>query len=144
MKIDGACHCGYITYKAELDPKNAGICHCTDCQTMSGSAFRTIAFTREGSFELLSGELKIYVKHRRVEMSGPSRSAPNAERRSTRRPSMPDPRCAACAPEPSGSVANSPLNSRSGPGQSRIGFQGLPRFRSKRNNDPRKTSAARS
>ena len=62
MKIDGACHCGYITYKAELDPKNAGICHCTDCQTMSGSAFRTIAFTREGSFELLSGELKIYVK----------------------------------------------------------------------------------
>jgi hypothetical protein len=29
---------------------------------MTGSAFRTIAFTREGTFKLLSGELKIYVK----------------------------------------------------------------------------------
>ena len=40
MKIDGACHCGYITYVAEIDPDKAGICHCTDCQTLSGSAFR--------------------------------------------------------------------------------------------------------
>ncbi len=62
MKIEGACHCGYITYEAEIDPKNVGICHCTDCQTLSGSAFRTIAFTREGTFALLTGELKIYVK----------------------------------------------------------------------------------
>ena len=62
MKIDGACHCGYITYEAEIDPKKVGICHCTDCQTLSGSAFRTLAFTREGTFKLLTGELKIYVK----------------------------------------------------------------------------------
>ena len=32
MKIDGGCHCGYITYEAEADPANAMICHCTDCQ----------------------------------------------------------------------------------------------------------------
>jgi hypothetical protein len=62
VKIDGACHCGYITYEAEIDPTKVGICHCTDCQTLSGSAFRTFAPTREGTFELLSGELKIYVK----------------------------------------------------------------------------------
>ena len=62
MKIEGACHCGYITYEAEIDLKKVGICHCTDCQTLSGSAFRTLAFTREGTFELLTGELKIYVK----------------------------------------------------------------------------------
>ena len=47
MKIEGACHCGYITYKAEMDPKHAGICHCADCQMLSGSAFRTLAFYRE-------------------------------------------------------------------------------------------------
>ena len=35
MKIDGGCHCGYITYEAEADPANAMICHCTDCQTLS-------------------------------------------------------------------------------------------------------------
>ena len=62
MKIDGGCHCGYITYEAEADPANAMICHCTDCQTLSGSAFRTVIFTQEGSFKLRSGELKIYVK----------------------------------------------------------------------------------
>lgn len=62
MKIDGRCHCGFITYEAEIDPEKAMICHCTDCQTLSGSAFRTIVFTREDTFKLLSGELKIYIK----------------------------------------------------------------------------------
>ena len=40
MKIDGTCHCGNITYQAEIDPDQVYICHCTDCQTISGSAFR--------------------------------------------------------------------------------------------------------
>ena len=62
MKIDGRCHCGCITYEAEIDPAKVMICHCTDCQTLSGSAFRTVAFSREGTFKLLSGEIKIYVK----------------------------------------------------------------------------------
>jgi hypothetical protein len=62
MKIDGRCHCGYITYEAEIDPEKVGICHCTDCQTLSGSAFRIGAIARDGTFRLLSGEPKIYVK----------------------------------------------------------------------------------
>lgn len=62
MKIDGRCHCGNITYEAEIDPENVVICHCTDCQTLSGSAFRTVALSRKGTFALQSGELKIYVK----------------------------------------------------------------------------------
>jgi hypothetical protein len=62
MKIDGACHCGYITYEAEIDPERIVLCHCTDCQTLSGTAFRTVAPSKEGSFRLLSGQLKEYVK----------------------------------------------------------------------------------
>jgi len=62
MKIDGGCHCGYITYEAEADPANAMICHCTDCQTLSGSAFRSVLLTQQDSFKLRSGELQIYVK----------------------------------------------------------------------------------
>lgn len=62
MKIDGACHCGHITYEAEIDPEKIVICHCTDCQTLSGTAFRTVAHSREGSFKLLSGQLKEYIK----------------------------------------------------------------------------------
>ena len=62
MKIDGGCHCGYIAYEAEVDPAKVRICHCTDCQTLSGSAFRTVVFTNPGSFRLRSGKLTIYVK----------------------------------------------------------------------------------
>jgi hypothetical protein len=63
MKIDGACHCGRIRYEAEIDPSTVVICHCTDCQTLSGSAFRTVVATTLGSFRLVSGRPKRYVKH---------------------------------------------------------------------------------
>jgi hypothetical protein len=62
MKIDGGCHCGYITYEAEADPERASICHCTDCQHLTGTAFRTSVPAAEGSFLLLSGEPTIYLK----------------------------------------------------------------------------------
>ena len=62
MKVDGGCHCGHIRYEAEVDPDKVVICHCTDCQTLSGSAFRTVVPTNEGTFKLLSGEPKVYVK----------------------------------------------------------------------------------
>ena len=62
MKIDGACHCGAITYEAEIDPAGVRLCHCTDCQTLSGSAFRVTVSAADGSFVLLSGEPTIYIK----------------------------------------------------------------------------------
>jgi hypothetical protein len=62
MKVDGACHCGSIRYEAEVDPAKVVICHCTDCQTLSGSAFRTVVATRENTFRLLSGAPKAYIK----------------------------------------------------------------------------------
>lgn len=62
MKIDGACHCGFITFEAEADPEKTAICHCTDCQTLSGSAFRTAIPVPAATFRLLSGEPATYVK----------------------------------------------------------------------------------
>lgn len=62
MKIDGSCHCGYITYTAEIDPENVGICHCTDCQTLSGSPYRVSVQARKEAFKLVTGEPRIYVK----------------------------------------------------------------------------------
>ena len=62
MKIDGSCHCGRISFEAEIDPATVVICHCTDCQTLSGSAFRVVVPAKEGTFVLLSGEPKVYVK----------------------------------------------------------------------------------
>jgi hypothetical protein len=48
MKVDGRCHCGFITFAAEIEPEKMWLCHCTDCQTLSGSAFRAVVPTREG------------------------------------------------------------------------------------------------
>ena len=62
MKIDGGCHCGSIRYEAEVDPATVVVCHCTDCQTFSGSAFRTVVQTRPGTFALTAGTPKVYVK----------------------------------------------------------------------------------
>jgi len=62
MKIDGGCHCGYLKYEAEIDPERVGVCHCLDCKTFSGSGFRGFAPALEGTFKLLAGEPKRYVK----------------------------------------------------------------------------------
>lgn len=62
MKIDGACHCQQVSYQAEVDPERVLICHCSDCQTLSGSAYRTVVPAQTGTFKLLSGTLKTYVK----------------------------------------------------------------------------------
>jgi hypothetical protein len=62
MKIDGRCHCGFITYQAEVDPDQVYVCHCTDCQAISGTAFRWAVAVPEADFELLSGEPKAYAK----------------------------------------------------------------------------------
>jgi len=62
MKIDGGCHCGFIKYEAEADPAGVGVCHCTDCQIFSGSAFRVGVPVPEKDFRLLAGKPKVYVK----------------------------------------------------------------------------------
>ena len=62
MHIDGGCHCGNISYEAEIDPEKIILCHCTDCQALSGTAFRSVVFVPESQFNLLNGSLKRYVK----------------------------------------------------------------------------------
>jgi hypothetical protein len=61
MKVDGACHCGYITIEAEADPEKTTICHCTDCQTGTGSAFRVSVPVSGTSFKM-SGTPTNYMK----------------------------------------------------------------------------------
>ena len=62
MIVHGTCHCGAIAYEAEVDPARATICHCIDCQTLSGAAFRASVPARVEDFHLLRGAPKIYVK----------------------------------------------------------------------------------
>jgi hypothetical protein len=62
MKVEGRCHCGQITFEAEIDPDAVGICHCTDCQTLSGAAYRVTVQVPAAEFVLRSGAPKIYIK----------------------------------------------------------------------------------
>lgn len=62
MDIDGGCHCGLIKYRAVVDPDKVEICHCSDCQTLSGSAYRTVVPAEANAFELLTGTPKLYAK----------------------------------------------------------------------------------
>lgn len=62
MKVTGHCHCGAIAFEAAADPENVRVCHCTDCQTIAGSAFTTNVPAATGSFKLLRGAPAIYVK----------------------------------------------------------------------------------
>ena len=62
MDINGSCLCGDITWKAVIDPAMVGVCHCTDCQTVGGSAFQFTARVARADFHLLSGALTAYIK----------------------------------------------------------------------------------
>ncbi len=62
MHINGQCHCGRIRYEAEIDPARISICHCTDCQRLTGSPFRVTALC-DGSLIKQTGDAPaIYVK----------------------------------------------------------------------------------
>lgn len=62
MHIDGGCHCGNIAFEAEIDPESVTICHCTDCQVLTGTAYRTTVQARAETFKLLKAQPKIYIK----------------------------------------------------------------------------------
>ncbi len=80
MRIDGACHCGLISFTAEIDPTRVMICHCSDCQVFSGSPFRMSVAAPIETF-VLRGKPKTYVKvaesgNRRVQAFCPECATP--------------------------------------------------------------------
>jgi hypothetical protein len=62
MQVTGACHCGAIRYEAKVDPNAVSVCHCSDCQILTGCAFRISVPAEPGSFRLLAGSPRIYEK----------------------------------------------------------------------------------
>lgn len=61
MKIDGQCLCGAIAIEAEADPEKTTVCHCTDCQSGTASAFR-VSIPVSGETFKMSGKPAIYVR----------------------------------------------------------------------------------
>ncbi|HBD10566.1 MAG TPA: GFA family protein [Porticoccaceae bacterium] len=62
MKISGECFCKAISYESELDENRIGICHCRDCQIISGSAFRMSSVVPVDDFNFTRGMPKFFDK----------------------------------------------------------------------------------
>lgn len=61
MQIDGACHCGRVSFTAQIDPTRVMVCHCNDCQVLSGAPFRAVVVAPYDTLAL-RGETRSYVK----------------------------------------------------------------------------------
>lgn len=62
MLVHGRCHCGSIAFEGDVQPGTVLICHCTDCQALSGSAYRAGIFAPAERFKLTGAKPTIYVK----------------------------------------------------------------------------------
>ena len=59
-KIGGSCLCGSVQFETTRHPAAQVLCHCTDCQTVSGSAYYTAYIVPLDQLELISGEPGAY------------------------------------------------------------------------------------
>lgn len=62
IKINGSCHCGDVAFKAVIDPKKVRVCHCIDCQKLSGTAFRVTVMSEPDGVIFTKGKAKEYIK----------------------------------------------------------------------------------
>lgn len=54
-RVFGGCQCRALTYEISAEPLVLYVCHCSECQTQSGSAFGMSLTVPEEGFRLLSG-----------------------------------------------------------------------------------------
>jgi len=59
--IEGSCLCGRVRYRTDAEPSFVGVCHCTDCQKFSGSAFATVLGVPAAALKV-TGTLKTFTK----------------------------------------------------------------------------------
>ena len=56
---EGGCVCGAVRYSLLEDPIGLHVCHCTNCQTVTGSAFLMCMPVHVRSLNLLKGDPKL-------------------------------------------------------------------------------------
>ncbi|WP_343626631.1 GFA family protein [Roseateles puraquae] len=61
MQITGQCHCGAIRFTALIDPEKVFVCHCSDCQVLSGAPFRAVVAVPVEQVHM-QGQARHYVK----------------------------------------------------------------------------------
>ena len=56
------CQCSAVRYRISSQPVRISICHCTECQRQSGSAFSMALIVPDDAFKLLQGALKTWTR----------------------------------------------------------------------------------
>lgn len=59
-KLTGGCSCGDVRYELSEDPIFQLVCHCTDCQKSSGSAFAEILIVAADRLSIVGSEPKFF------------------------------------------------------------------------------------
>ena len=57
---NASCQCGAVRYRALVDPLDAKLCHCRDCQKLHGAPFEWVCIFRKTSIEFISGLEQLY------------------------------------------------------------------------------------
>lgn len=56
---NGGCECKSVRYQFNGKPMTCYACHCTDCQTVTGSAFALSMLVHEHDLHIIEGEIHI-------------------------------------------------------------------------------------
>lgn len=62
MKITGGCYCRKIRYEAEGEPIMRGLCHCRECQYISGGGANVALAMPQSGFRYTSGTPKSFAR----------------------------------------------------------------------------------
>ena len=60
--FEGRCQCGDVAYRVTGESLSLFVCHCTECQRQSSSAFGMALWVRQSRVEVLSGSLTSWVR----------------------------------------------------------------------------------
>lgn len=74
MKLEGHCLCGNVTYSTDTDVHFTAVCHCTDCQRQTSSAFSLVIGIDDDALTVSGDSLKTFVTHGEEHKSNTNRS----------------------------------------------------------------------
>lgn len=60
--LEGKCQCGEVQYRITGTPITVFACHCTECQRQSSSAFGMALWVRNAEVELMSGQMRYWIR----------------------------------------------------------------------------------
>ncbi len=58
--LEGGCQCGAVRYRITSPPLTLYLCHCTECQKQSSSAFGMSMWVRRSDLEIVQGDPKVW------------------------------------------------------------------------------------